>query len=444
MTEEAVLTTIKEQNIRFIDLWFTDILGVVKNVTIPAEKLPRVIEHGIHFDGSSVDGFARVAESDMLLRPDLKTFITLPWGSDGEEKTARLICNVYTPNGDPFIGDPRGALIKVLEEAREMDYVFKIGMEMEFFLFKTDGDRLPLLNEPYDDASYFDMSSDPSQGLRRRMLTTLEALNVPVYSTHSEIGHGQYEIDFQYGDALLTADRIITARVAMKTISQQYGLHCTFMPRPCENLPGSGMHTHQSLHSAQTGANLLTDTTHEYGLSDLARCFMAGQLSHARAMAAVLAPLVNSYKRLGTSFEAPVYISWAHINRAALIRIPSITPGMEAHTRLELRVPDPSANPYLSAAVMLKAGLDGIRHQLSLPDPLEETLLMQKRSRMRQVETLPASLGEALDALDQDEIILNALGPYIGDRYLAAKRQEFEAYNRHVTTWEVDRYISKY
>lgn len=443
-TKNDILSAIETQNIRFVELWFTDIMGVVKTVTIPATRIESTIDYGTHFDGSSIDGFARVAESDMVLQPDLGTFAVLPWHQEPDERTARLICNIYTPQGDPFIGDPRGALIRVLEDANENGYAFKTGMEMEFFLFHTDSDGNPVITAPYDNASYFDMTTDQAQGIRRRMINALNMLDIPVTSTHSETGAGQHEIDFEYDHALLTADRIITARVTLKMIAQRHGLHCTFMPRPVAGVPGSGMHSHQSLHDVNTDENLFADANHEYGLSDTARHFLAGQLSHARGMTAVIAPLVNSYKRLGTSFEAPIYVSWAHINRAALIRIPSVTPGMEAHTRLELRAPDPSANPYLASAVMLKSGLDGLRHNLTLSDPLEETLLTQHRSRMRQVAVLPSSLGEALDCLEQDDVILGALGPYIGDRFLAAKRQEFDSYKETVSQWEVDRYFNRY
>jgi len=384
-----------------------------------------------------------VAESDMVLKPDLSTFVVLPWDTP-EEKTARLICTVYTPEGTPFIGDPRTVLVNTLKQAEAMGYTYKTGMELEFFLFRTnEGNHLlPLL--PHDDASYFDMSTDLAQTIRRKMLATLAALGIRVDSAHHEIGSGQHEIDFHYHSALTSADQVLTARVALKTVAQRNHLHCTFMPRPSESLPGSGMHTHQSLHDANTDDNIFVDTDNEYGLSEIAQQFLAGQLFHARGMCAVLAPLVNSYKRLGRSFEAPVYVTWAHINRAALIRVPHITPGKEAHTRLELRCPDPSSNPYLALAVMLMAGLDGIRQQMSLPDALEETLLGQDPSRLRQLEILPASLGDALDALSQDDVILSALGPYISDRYLAAKRQEFDEYNRQVTTWEIERYIRRY
>jgi len=439
MNKEAVLTAIEEQQVRYVALWFTDIMGVVKNVTIPARKVEGVIDHGLHFDGSSIEGFARVAESDMVLHPDVSTFTILPW-SPPEERTARLMCGVHTPQGDPFIGDPRSALIKMLREVESEGLVFRTGMELEFFLFKN---LSPL--EPYDDASYFDMADDNS-ALRRKMITKLLEMGIRVDSAHHEIAPGQYEIDFDYDHALISADNVLTARVALKTMAQQNGIACTFMPRPRADLPGSGMHTHQSMHDVLTDANVFADPAHEYGLSETARYFLAGQLCHARAMCAILAPLVNSYKRLAVSFEAPKYVTWAHVNRAgaAMIRVPHIAPGREAHTRLEIRCPDPSANPYLATLVMLAAGMNGIRQKLSLPDALEESLIARDRSRLRQVETLPASLGEALDALEQDDVILSALGPYISDRYLAAKRQELDDYNRQVTVWEVERYLSRY
>lgn len=445
MTRKSVLGEIEAQQVAFVVLWFSDITGIVKSITIPASRLPDVIDYGLHFDGSSIEGFARVAESDMVLFPDLNTFMVFPWDGPGE-KTARLICNVRTPDGDLFIGDPRNVLIRALGEAEEMGFRFKTGMELEFFLFRQDRERGLLPLTPYDEASYFDISNDFSQAMRRRMISTLTDCGIRVDSSHHEIGSGQYEIDLDYGEALMSADQLLTARVALRTIAQHNQLHCTFMPRPSAALPGSGMHTHQSLHEFSSDSNLFSDRSHEYGLSETARYFLAGQLAHARAMCAVLAPLVNSYKRLSVSFEAPVYVTWAHVNRAgaALIRVPHITPGREAHTRLELRCPDPSANPYLASAVMLAAGLDGIRQQMALPEAMEETLLRRERARLRQVETLPRSLDEALDALSQDDVILNALGPYVADRYLAAKRQELEDYHHQITPWEVERYITRY
>lgn len=442
-TAADILATVEAQRVRFVALWFTDITGLVKSVMIPAGELENVIANGSHFDGSAIEGFARVAESDMVLVPDVSSFVVLPW-TTGEEKTARLICSIYTQNGDPFIGDPRSLLKKALDQAQGMNLRFKTGMELEFFLFPLDSSGQPLVSANNDIAGYFDIPEDPIRSMRRSMLGALSAMGIRVDSTHSETGSGQHEIDFQYDDALRSADNILTARIALKTIARKFNYYCAFMPRPHVDLPGSGMHTHQSMHDADSGINLFADSEGEYGLSDMAKYFLAGQLEHARAMCAVLAPLVNSYKRLGTSFEAPVNVTWAHVNRSALIRVPSTAPGKEFHTRLELRCPDPTANPYLAMAVMLQAGLDGILHKMPLADPMEETLLGSMPDRMRQIEVLPHSLGEALDALSDDDVILSALGPYVSDRYIAAKRQECDEYNRQVTEWEVRRYLSRF
>jgi glutamine synthetase len=442
-SKDEILRLIETHDVCFLDLWFTDIMGMVKNVTVPANRARKVLEEGVHFDGSSIDGFARVAESDMVLVPDLATFTLLPWCEDACA-TARLICGVYTPQGEPFIGDPRTVLQRTLKQAEGMGYALKTGMELEFFLFPMDANGAFQIAAPNDVASYFDMSTDSTQSVRRDMIKMLHELGITVDSTHSEIGFGQHEIDMAYAPALVSADNVLTARVALKTVAQQRRLHCTFMPRPAINLPGSGMHTHQSLHDFESDTNVFADTADEYGLSEVGRQFLAGQLFHARAMCAVLAPLVNSYKRLGTSFEAPVYVTWAHVNRAALIRVPSITKEKEQHTRLELRCPDPSSNPYLATAVMLAAGLDGIKNHMQLPEPLEETLLARSPQRRRQVEMLPDSLGEALDALEQNDVILGALGPYVSDRYLEAKRQEYHDSKQLVTQWELDRYATRY
>ena len=442
-TAAEVLEAVEERDARFVALWFTDITGLVKSVMIPADELANVFENGSHFDGSAIEGFARVAESDMVLMPDPSSFVILPW-TDGDAKTARLICSILTQDGDPFIGDPRNVLIKALDQARSMKLQYKTGMELEFFLFPLDQAGQPVLSAQSDIAGYFDIPDDPIRSVRRRMLAALGDMGIKVDSTHSETGRGQHEIDFQYAPALRSADNILTARVALKSIASKFGYYCTFMPRPHADLPGSGMHTHQSLHDAETGTNLFADDASEFGLSPTAKTFLAGQLEHARAMCAVLAPLVNSYKRLGTSFEAPVNVTWAHVNRSALIRVPSTAPGKEYHTRLELRCPDPTANPYLAMAVMLQAGLDGILHKMPLADPMEETLMQGAPGRMRQLEVLPQSLDEALDALSNDDVILSALGPYVSDRYIAAKRQEFAEYNRQVTEWEVTRYLSRF
>lgn len=444
-TKNEILTAIDEQRVQFVLLWFTDIAGIIKSVTVPAAKVADVIDYGLHFDGSSIEGFGRVAESDMVLMPDLNTFVTLPWNGDGDY-TARMICTVRTPQGAPFIGDPRNVLIDVLKDAHSLGYTFKTGVELEFFLFQRGADGMITPLRPHDDASYFDSAADDTQAIRRKLISTLIRLGIRVDSSHHEIGSGQHEIDLDYNDALVSADNLLTARYALKSAAQRNGLHCTFMPRPSEHLPGSGMHTHQSLHDKHSDANVFVDPTHEYGLSETARYFLAGQLCHARAICAVVAPLVNSYKRLSVSFEAPKYISWAHVNRAgaALIRVPHISPGKEANTRLELRCPDPSSNPYLAMAVMLAAGLDGIRQRMPLTNALEESLLRPDRAKMRTVEMLPASLEEALDALAADDVIMSALGEFVADRYLALKRQEVAEYHRQITPWEQAQYLSRY
>ena len=443
-SKETILTTLDKEQIHFINLWFVDITGGVKSIIVPSSRTEEVIDNGVLFDGSSIEGGVRAVESDMLLMPDLATFTILPWDTP-EERVARLICTVQTPQGDPFLGDPRTVLKQALDSAQEMGFTYKTGVELEFFLFQrasVENPQSPLL--PHDEVSYFDLSTNFTQSIRRKMIATLISLDMCVDSGHHEIGSGQHEIDFAYDDALVSADQILTARVALKSVAQRNGLHCTFMPRPRRDMPGSGMHTHQSLHDAETDKNVFSDRENEYGLSEVGRYFLAGQLHHARAMAAVLAPLVNSYKRLGTSFEAPVYVTWAHINRSALIRVPSTLSGDVAHTRLELRCPDPSSNPYLAAAVMLRAGLDGIQQKLPLPEPLEETLLGQGRARLRHAEVLPTSLEEAISVLEGDDVVLSALGPHISDSFVKAKRQEIDDYNRQITAWELDNYLSRY
>lgn len=433
---ESIQSLLDAHDVSTIELWFTDILGGVKSISVPAARLTQVVADGASFDGSSIDGFARVAESDMRLAPDLSTFRILPWNP----RSARVICDAYTPQGEPFIGDPRSSLRRALTEASNLDLRFDIGVELEFFLFRTDANGQTIACQPYDDASYFDITSEPVQALRERMIDALLHLGIQVRASHSEIGRGQHEIELESTDALQAADHIITARIVLKTIAGQAGASCTFMPRPCADLPGSGLHTHQSLHRLADGSNAFTSSEDEYGLSELARMFLAGQLQHARAMTAVLAPLVNSYKRLGKSFEAPTAVSWAHVNRAALIRVP-VAHGPHEGARLELRCPDPSTNPYLAAAVMLKAGLDGVHNRLTLPQPHEETLLSHSRGQVRRRESLPVTLDEALDALREDDVILDALGPYISDRFLEAKQQEVDEYNQTVTAWEISRYL---
>lgn len=433
-----LLADVEKLGIRFIDLQFSDIVGAVKSITIPIKQLPDTLDHGIWFDGSSIEGFARVAESDMYLVPDLDTFAVVPWRA-GSGKTGRLICDVFTPNGQPFIGDPRGVLKRVLAQAEQMGFLFNTGPELEFFLLEMDGKGLLVPPSPQDSTGYFEQPTDEAGELWREMTVALESFGITVEAMHAEVGHGQHEIDFRYGDALRTADNAVTFRVAVKTIARKHGMHATFIPKPFRGMSGSGMHVHQSLVYKATGKNAFNDPGDPYNLSMIARHFVAGQLAHARNMCVILAPLVNSYKRLVAGYEAPVYVSWGRINRSALIRVPRAhTP--EA-TRLELRCPDPSCNPYLAFAVMLAAGLDGIRRQLPLQEASEENLYLLENHREAGLKLLPSSLEEALECLQSDEVIKEALGHHVYERFIHAKRQEWDDYRLEVTQWELQRYL---
>ncbi len=441
-TSQDILKLVEEQHVEFISLQFTDIVGMVKNVTIPVAQLGDCLDHGVWFDGSSIEGFARIAESDMFLVPDLETYALIPWDRGEGFTTARMICDVYTPDGKPFAGDPRHVLKTALDEAAQMGFVYNVGPELEFFLFKSDSDGRPV-PVPHDAAGYFDVSTDLATHIRRHMVRALEAFDIEVEAAHHEVAIGQHEIDFKYGPALRTADHAVTFRVALKAVAQQHNLYATFMPKPIAGINGSGMHVHQSLSDVKTGRNLFYDANDPYGLSRTARHFIAGLLAHAKGMIAVLAPLVNSYKRLVPGYEAPVYLSWGRTNRSALVRVPRISAGRPQATRIELRCPDPSCNPYLAFAVMLKAGLDGIRRELPLPEAAEEDLY-HVDPRSRQLETLPGSLGEALEELQRDEVIAAALGPHIFERFIEAKGQEWDEYRLFVSQWELDRYLPIY
>jgi len=436
-----ILVRAEQSHIKFIDLQFIDVVGMVKNVTIPAHELRPALENGIWFDGSSIEGFARVAESDMHLRPDPSTFTLIPWLT-GEDATARLICDVFTPDGQPFPGDPRSILRRVIDEAAQMGFCYNTGPELEFFLLKphADGSLIPLVS--HDSASYFDAPSDMAAGLRRQMATTLEALGLQIEAMHHEGAHGQQEIDFRYSDALTTADSAVTLRLALKVIAQQNGLYCTFLPKPIRGINGSGMHVHQSLMYLANGKNAFSDPGDPHGLSKIAKHFIAGQLVHARGMCAILAPLVNSYKRLVAGYEAPVYLSWARINRSALIRVPRASESDS--TRLELRCPDPSCNPYLAFAVMLAAGLDGIRRELPVPEATEENIYLLDRFNNLSQDVLPTSLNQALKAMEEDEVVRNALGAHTHEVFISAKRLEWEDYRLEVTDWELEKYLSNY
>jgi glutamine synthetase len=452
---KATIAAAKKDDVRFVQLQFTDINGHVKSVTIPLHQLEASLEHGTWFDGSSIEGFVRIAESDQYLAPDMRTFATIPWSSGGAiaatsgqpaARTARVICDVFTPKGDPFAGDPRYVLKRQMARAEAMGYRFNTGPELEFFLFRRDedGEIQPL---PHDQGGYFDFSTDLAQGVRQDMVDALEAFGIRVEAAHHEVAPGQHEIDFEYSDGLTTADNAVTFKFTLKAVAQAHGLYATFMPKPIFGINGSGMHTHQSLFDVKAGRNAFYDADNRYGLSDVARGYMAGVLAHARGMIAVLAPLVNSYKRLVPGYEAPTYLTWGRINRSALIRVPQVSPGRSTEaTRVEVRCPDPSSNPYLAFAVMLAAGLDGIEKGMELGEPVEESLYEMDATRIRErgIQELPGTLAEAVDELERDPVIGEALGEHILSRFVESRRADWDEYRTQVTQWEVERYLDDF
>ena len=448
----AALKLAEDRNLRFVSLQFTDIVGHVKSVQVPMHQLEEAVEHGKWFDGSSIEGFARIAESDMFLVPDLSTFSPIPWEpgitADGQRTAtgaARVICDVFTPQGDPFPGDPRQVLRRQMEKAKKLGYTFNTGPELEFFLLRLQNGG-PVEPLPHDAAGYFDLSADLATEVRKEMMNDLEEIGIEVETAHHEVATGQHEIDFKYADALRTADNAVTFKTTLKAVASRHGLHATFMPKPIFGINGSGMHTHQSLWDDKKGRNAFADAKDAYGLSSTARSYIAGTLAHARGMIAVLAPLVNSYKRLVPGFEAPVYIGWARINRSALIRIPQISRGQLDSTRIELRCPDPSSNPYLAFAAMLAAGLDGIDRKLEPPEPVEENLyhLDEAKLASRKIRQLPGTLSEALEELAADEVIRDALGEHVFERFVEAKREEWDEYRMQVSGWETGRYLESF
>jgi glutamine synthetase len=438
-----VIARAAADKVQFVSLQFTDLFGTVKNVTIPVKRLPDVLEEGCNFDGSSIEGFARIAESDMVLRPDLKTYAVLPWTA-AQDRTARLICDVHDTDGQPFVGDPRHILKRSLAKAQEKGFAYNVGPEVEFFLFKMDGE--PRVSPvPQDVGSYFDFSpKDLASQVRNQIAQTLEAMGTAVEATHHEVAPGQHEVDFHYADALSSADAVVTLRYIIKAAAQSHGLYATFMPKPLLGVNGSGMHTHQSLYTLD-GHNAFYDPDDPYRLTRLAYQFIAGQIAHARGLAAVVAPTVNSYKRLVPGYEAPVYICWGQVNRSALIRVPGYLPGLgQQSARCELRCPDPSANPYLAFAAMLATGLDGISRGIVPPPPVEENVYEfdPVKLRSREIASLPGTLEEALQELERDQVIAQALGEHTFRRYLEAKRLEWDEYRIQVTAWELDRYLT--
>ena len=442
-TKEQILDRIEGEQIRFINLQFADVMGIVKSVTVTPTIFNHVIEGGQWIDGSSIAGFTRIAESDMYLIPDLSTFTTIPWET-GEYATARVICWVFNPNGDPFPGDPRWVLYRQLERLARKGYLYQTGPELEFFLFSKDGDTISPL--PHDQAGYFDYSTDIASTIRKDMVIALEKMGITVETNHHECAVGQHEIDFLYGHALPTADRAVTFKYVLKAVAQRHDLHATFMPKPLEGVAGNGMHVHQSFVDMETGKNAFVDVEDPYGLSTIAKQLIAGQLRHARSLCGIIAPLVNSYRRLVPGYEAPVYVSWARTNRSALIRVPAIRGGHTASTRVELRCPDPSCNPYLAFAAMLATGLHGIEENIPLPEPVEENLyhFTDDDLKRRNIPMLPATLGEAILEMEKDEVIHDALGDHVFDRLLEAQRSEWGDFRRHVSQWERDRYLATY
>ena len=439
---ERILEQVKKDNVKFVQLQFSDLLGVVKSLTIPVAQLEDSLTDGTWFDGSSIEGFTRIQESDMFLKPDVDTYAVIPWLMSEDGNTARFICDVYTPDGEPFEGDPRYILKKAMAEAEEMGFEFNTGPELEFFLFKAENGLQAL---PHDRGGYFDLTTDEAYTIRRDMVVALQKFGIHIEASHHEVAIGQHEIDFRYGNALKTADNAITLRFVLKAIAQKYGLHATFMPKPIFGINGSGMHVHQSLFD-KNGNNAFFDDSDNYKLSEMAYQFIAGQLAHVEGLIAVLSPTVNSYKRLVPGYEAPVYLSWARTNRSALIRIPRYSKGKEKAVRCELRCPDPTCNVYLAFAVMLKAGLDGIKNKLTPPKPVEENVYHFTDEKLKEMNIgmLPASLWEALQAMEADPISKETLGEHTYAQYLSAKRAEWDEFRLHVTDWEVNKYLEIY
>ena len=445
MTKDDVLSRIEEENIDFLRLQFTDILGTVKNVSIPAHQAEKAFGDGIYFDGSSIEGFVRIQESDMRLNPDPDTFAILPWRSRREDGTvsARLICNVIdTSTGEPFTGDPRTVLQRAIAKANEMGFEMNAGPEPEFFVFEKDEDGRAT-TETHDAGGYFDLGpKDLAQEIRAEIIYMLEAMGFEVEASHHEVAPGQHEIDFKYADALTTADNIATFRSVVRAVSELHDVHATFMPKPISGINGSGMHTHISLF--RDGENAFHEESDEFGLSETAYSFLAGILDHAPAITAICNPTVNSYKRLVPGYEAPIYVAWSDVNRSALVRKPAARG--PAASRIELRSPDPSCNPYLALAVMLQAGLDGIERDLEAPDPVRENIydFTEADREERGIETLPSTLGQAVAALKEDDVILDALGDHISEKYIQAKTQEYTEFLASVSGWELERYLETF
>jgi glutamine synthetase len=438
--KKKVLEKAKRSDVRLVVFQFVDILGTIKNVTMTVNRLEDALNEGIPFDGSSVEGFVRIFESDMVAMPDPTTFKILPWRPN-ERKEARIICDIHRPGGKPFEGDPRYILKRVINEVKKQGYYYNTGPELEFFLFKNAEGYGPVT---HDFGGYFDYSPlDLAFDIRREVTFNLQEMGFEIEQGHHEVAPGQHEIDFRFDDALQTADKVITYKMVIKAIAFAHQLTATFMPKPISGQNGSGMHVHQSLFKIKNNHNAFYDSDDKYSLSKTAYYFIGGQLKHIRGMSGILAPTVNSYKRLVPGYEAPVYICWGRRNRSALIRVPDYFPGKEKAIRAELRCPDPSCNPYLAFAVMLKAGMDGVKNKIEPPEPVEEDVYEFDDQKLAQfyIKTLPESLGEAIEEMKESKILKEALGDFTFGKYLEAKKSEWKEYQLHVSDWEIEKYI---
>jgi glutamine synthetase len=440
LTKAQILERTERDKVKFMRLQFTDILGTIKNVEIPDRQFADALDGQIMFDGSSIEGFVRIEESDMYLKPDLSTFCVFPWTGPSGESVARMICDIYAPDGAPFVGCPRMALKKVIAMAAAKGYQMKAGPEAEFFLFQTKNGEPT--TESHDAASYFDLSPvDQGEDVRREIVLALEAMGFHVEAAHHEVAPGQHEIDLRYDDVLATADNISTFRFIVKNVAIRNGLHATFMPKPIYGLNGSGLHTHMSLFAH--GANIFFDQAAPMQLSETCLQYIGGILRHAKGFCAITNPLVNSYKRLVPGYEAPTSVAWSERNRSPLVRVPAA----RGHaTRIEVRMPDPACNPYLALAVMLRAGLDGIDKKSDPGPPINKNIftMSHRERRHLRIDDLPGNLSEALDELEKDDLVRDTLGEHLFEHFLAAKREEWLDYIKHVSPWEVDRYLSVY
>ncbi len=436
-TKEDIVRLVEEEDVEFIRLQFTDIFGNLKNIAVTASQLKKALDNKCMFDGSSIEGFVGIEESDMCLYPDLSTLEIFPWRPQ-QGKVARMICDVYRPDGTPFEGDPRYVLKRAVNAAKEMGYTFNVGPECEFFLFHTDENAMPT-TITYEQAGYFDLGPiDFGENARRDMIMTLEEMGFEIEASHHEVAPAQHEIDFKYDEALATADNIMTFKLAVKTIARRHGLHATFMPKPKHGVSGSGMHINMSL--SKDGKNVFSDENDVRGLSKEAYWFIGGLMKHVKGMAAITNPLVNSYKRLVPGYEAPVYVAWSAKNRSPLIRIPA---SCGEGTRIELRSPDPSANPYLTLALCLMAGLEGIRNHIEPPASVDRNIfeMSEEERREMNIKALPGTLIEAVNEMEQDAFVQEVLGKHVAEHYIAAKKAEWHRYRSQVTDWEINEYL---